>query len=63
MKTLLYIVAGIGIFVLFGYFVIDGVNREVKRQCIVAKDTCEKYSDAGACEPKYLAICEEVEND
>lgn len=63
MKTLLYIVAGIGMFVLFGYAMVEGLEREAKRQCIVAKDHCAKYADAGACDPKYLAVCEGVEDD
>lgn len=62
MKTLLYTVAGIGIFVLFGYAMVDGLEREAKRQCIVAQDHCAKYADAGACDPKYLAVCEGVED-
>lgn len=63
MKNLLLALTITGIFVLFGYAISDGVDREVKRQCIVAKDNCEKYSEAGACSPKYLAICEGVEDD
>lgn len=50
-------------FVLFGYAMVEGLEREAKRQCIVAQDHCAKYADAGACDPKYLAVCEGVEDD
>lgn len=63
MKNLLYIAVALGLVALFAYSFLDGLDREAKRQCIVAKDTCEKYADAGACEPKYLAVCEGVEDD
>ena len=63
MKNLLLAVAITGIVVLFGYAFLGGLDREAQRQCEVAKDTCEKYADAGACDPKYMKICEGVENE
>jgi len=60
MKNLLLAFAITVAFVLFGYFIIDGMDREAQRQCEIAKDNCEKYADAGACEPKYMKICEGV---
>jgi hypothetical protein len=56
----------LGVFALFWVFCwafITCLDREAKRQCIVAQDHCVKYSDAGACDPKYLAVCEGVEDD
>ena len=62
MKNLIYAIAISGIIVCFGYSCSDGFDKETKRQCIVAMDHCEKYSDAGACEPKYLKVCEGVKD-
>lgn len=37
-----------------------GLELEARRQCIIAIDTCEKYSDTGACDPKYMKVCDNV---
>lgn len=63
MKKLLYICAFVFVIVLLGTAAIDSIDLEAKRQCIVAKDNCEKYADAGACDPKYMKVCEGVEDD
>ena len=61
-KILPFICGAFLAFVFFWSFVC-GLDRETKRQCIIAKDNCEKYSDAGACDPKYLKICDGVEDE
>ena len=62
MKKIIYVLAGVLIVSAFVNALIDCLDREAERQCMIAKDNCEKYSDAGACEPKYLKICEGVKN-
>lgn len=63
MKNLLCFVVGLLFFVLFIWAFITGLDREARRKCIVAMDHCEKYEDAGACDPKYLKVCEGIEYD
>lgn len=62
MKNIIFAIVLTGIVVFIGYSCSDGLDREIRRQCIVAQDNCEKYSDAGACDPKYLKICEVVKD-
>ena len=35
-----------------------GIKREMKRRCVVAKEHCRLYADKGACDPKYMKVCE-----
>lgn len=35
-----------------------GIEREIERQCIVAEEHCRLYADKGACDPKYMRVCE-----
>ncbi len=39
---------------------VSSLEKEARRQCIVALDTCEKYHDAGACAPEFLKVCQNV---
>lgn len=63
MKILIYFVVGSLLSVLMIQGFLSGLELEAKRQCIVAKDNCEKYADAGACDPKYMKVCDGVEDD
>lgn len=51
-NIILIIVFGVGFCVACEH----GLEKESRRQCIVAQDNCEKY---GACEDKYLEVCNE----
>ena len=63
MKFLIYTL----IFVVFLTIIIKsliiGIDREAQHQCLVAKYHCELYADAGACDQKYMKVCEGVEDD
>lgn len=50
MKVLLILVS-FGLFVVSAYF---GIQKEARRQCIVAMDVCEKYGNCdNLCEGEY----------
>lgn len=63
MEKMLMILVVPVLFVVFVWAFMTGLDREAKRQCLVAQDHCEKYADAGACDPKYLKVCEGVKDD
>lgn len=61
MKKILNAFLIISFFALFLYGCNEGLEKEARRQCIVAMDYCEKYEDAGACNPEYMKVCDGVE--
>jgi hypothetical protein len=56
MKNITNIILILGLGFFFCIACEKGLEREARRQCIVAQDNCEKY---GACEARYLEICNE----
>lgn len=63
MEKMMMILCVLALFWVFVWAFVTGLDREAKRQCIIAQDNCLKYQDAGACDPKYLKVCEGVEYD
>lgn len=63
MKTLGLIFLGIIVFSVFVWAIVTGFDKELKRQCIVAQYHCEQYRDAGACDKKFMKICEGVQDE
>lgn len=60
MKLFFGFCIGVVLGTLFVQVLIYGAEKEARRQCIVAMDHCEQYGEYGACEPKYLKVCEGI---
>lgn len=56
MKNITNIILILGLGFFFCIACEKGLEREARRQCIVAQDNCEKY---GACEERYFEVCNE----
>ena len=63
MKNILLLLLFFGAICFFVYALIHGADLEAKRQCLVARQNCKLYADAGACNPKFMKICEGIENE
>lgn len=54
----IYAILTILMVVFFGYACLYAIDKEARRQCIQADSYCANYSDLGACEKRFVSVCD-----